>query len=54
MKIKIDPAKALGLSISVLGVVTTILSNKKEKSDRMALKAELKEDIMKELLPKND
>ena len=49
MKIKIDPAKALSITVTALGVVGTLLSAKVAKNDQAALKAELKDELMKEL-----
>lgn len=54
MKIKIDPAKALSISVTALGVLGTILSSKVQANDRKAMKAELKDELMKELLKDND
>ena len=48
-KIKIDPAKALSVGVTALGVLGTILSAKVAKNDQAALKAELKDELMKEL-----
>lgn len=52
MKIKIDPAKALSVGVTALGVLGTILSAKVAKNDQAALKAELKEELIKELQSK--
>lgn len=50
MKIKIDPAKALSVCVTVLGVAGTILSNVVHKNEQTAMKQELKDEIMKDLL----
>ena len=50
MKLKFNKDVALGLGITVLGAVTTVLSGVKEKSAREALKSELKDEVMKEIL----
>ena len=54
MKIKIDPAKALSITVTALGVVGTLLSAKVAKNDQAALKAELKDELMKELQNKQE
>lgn len=51
-KIKIDPAKALSVSVTALGVLGTLLSAKVAKNDQAALKAELKDELIKELQSK--
>ena len=52
MKIKIDPAKALSVCVTALGVLSTILSAKVSKNDQAALKSELKDELIKELQSK--
>ena len=51
MKFKIDPAKLLSVTVTVLGVVGTLLASKVQSNDRKAMKAELKEELIKELTP---
>lgn len=50
--IKIDPGKALGYTVTFLGVVVTLLSSKAEEYNRNALKEELKQDLLKDLSSK--
>ena len=54
MKLKIDPAKALSVGVTILGVAGTILSSVVHKNEQNAMKAELKEEIMKDLLKNQD
>ena len=49
-KIKIDPAKALSVTVTALGVVGTLLATKVQANDLKAMKAELKDELTKELL----
>ncbi len=49
MKIKIDPAKVLSITVTTLGVAGTILSSVVQKNDRQAMKDELKAELVKEL-----
>lgn len=54
MKIKIEPEKLLsGLSI-VLGLASMAVTSMIQTNDKKILKAELKEDLLKELLKKQD
>lgn len=50
MNIKIDPAKVLSVGVTVLGVAGTILSSIVHKNEQSTMKAEIKEEIMKDLL----
>ena len=50
MKLKIDPTKALSIAVTALGVVGTLLSSKVHANETKAMKAELKDELMKELL----
>lgn len=50
MKFKIDPAKVLSVTVTVLGVVGTLLSNKVHANEQKAMKAELKNELLEELL----
>jgi hypothetical protein len=49
MKLKIDAAKALSIGTTVLGVVGALLSSKVDSNNRKAMKAEMKEELLKEL-----
>lgn len=49
MKFKSNSAKILGLAASGLGLVVTLISSKAEDANRKEMKAELKEEILKEL-----
>lgn len=48
-EIKVDGAKILGGLLTVLGVVQIFLGNKVQADDRKALKAELFEELSKEI-----
>lgn len=48
-KFKIDPAKALSVTVTALGVVGTLLASKVQANDRKAMKAELKDELLKDL-----
>lgn len=48
-KLKIDSTKALSLTVTALGVVGTLLASKVQSNDRKAMKAELKDELLKEL-----
>lgn len=48
-KLKIDSTKALSLIVTALGVVGTLLASKVQSNDRKAMKAELKDELLKEL-----
>lgn len=50
MKLKFDPTKALSITVTALGVVGTLLSSKVHANETKAMKAELKDELMKELL----
>ena len=49
-EIKIDPAKVLSVTVTALGVAGTLLATKVQANERKAMKAELKDELMKELL----
>lgn len=49
MKIKIDPAKALSVTVTILGIAGTLLTGKVEENNRKAMKSELKDELLKEL-----
>ena len=51
MKFKVDPAKLLSVTVTALGVVGTLLASKVQSNERKAMKAELKEELIKELTP---
>lgn len=53
-KINIDPTKILGVTVTVLGVVTTILQSKADDNNRKAMKEELKKEIFDELTSTKD
>lgn len=53
MKFKFDSAKALSIGVTALGVIGTLLSTKVHDNERKAMKAELKEELLKELSKKN-
>ena len=50
MKIKIDSAKVISVAAGVLGLASMVVSNIKASNDQKSMKAELKEEIMKDLL----
>lgn len=50
MKIKIDSAKVISVAAGVLGIASMLVSNIKASNDQKSMKAELKEEIMKDLL----
>ena len=52
MKFKFDTAKALSITVTVLSVAGTLLSNKVDSDNRKAMKAELKRELLKELSKK--
>lgn len=49
-KLKIDKIKLLSVVAALLGAAGTLLSGKVEADKRKAMKIELKEEIMKDLL----
>lgn len=49
-KIKIDKIKILSVCASLLGLAGTLLSGKVETDKQKAMKIELKDEIMKDLL----
>lgn len=54
MKPKIDAAKLLSIGVTVLGVAGTLLSSVVESNNRKSMKAEITEEVLKELTTKND
>lgn len=54
MKIKLNPAKILGGVVLAGGFLLDILNKKAETAERKTMKAELKDEIIKELMSKND
>ena len=54
MKIKFDPKKLLPVASLVLGLAGTLISNKIQANERETMKAELKEELMKDLLNKEN
>lgn len=53
MKFKFDGAKALSIGVTALEIIGTLLSTKVHDNERKAMKAELKEELLKELSKKN-
>ena len=51
-KINLNSSKATGFTLLVLGIAQMLLNNKKEVDSRNALKDELKEELMSELINK--
>lgn len=47
--VKIDSTKVLGLTVTVLGLAGTLLSNKIEENKMKDLKSELKDELLKEI-----
>ena len=54
MKIKIDLTKILNVTVTVLGVVGTLLASKVEANNRKVMKDELKEELLKEITKSNE
>lgn len=52
MKIKFDASKLLPVAVMLLGAAGTLLSNKVDSNNRKAMKAEIKEELIKELSKK--
>ncbi len=52
-KFNLKPTTLLGVAITGLGVLTSVLSGKADELARKDMKAELKDEIIKDLL-KND
>lgn len=50
---KIDSGKLLTVAIAAAGLVSMILSNKKDDVDRTTMKKELKEEILSEISNQN-
>lgn len=50
---KIDTGKILGLLVTGLGVVATLLSGKAEDINRQTMKNELKKELLEELSNNN-
>lgn len=53
-KFNFDQTKVLSIAVTALGVVGTLLSSKVDANSRKAMKTELKDEIVKELLNKNN
>ena len=49
---KIDGAKVLSVSVTVLGVLGTVLASKVDSNNRQAMKNQLKEELLQELSKK--
>ena len=54
MKIKFNAAKDLPVVAVVLSLASTLIDNKRQSADRNALKAELKDELLKDLLKNED
>lgn len=50
---KVDAKKIWGVASVAVTIIGAVISNKNQEAERSALKAELKEEILKEVLPKN-
>lgn len=50
---KIDSGKVLTVAIAAAGLISTILSSKKDEADRETMKKELKEEILNEISNQN-
>ena len=49
---KFNASKLVPVALVGLGLLETVLSNKKQADERNALKAELRDEIMKEIVDK--
>ena len=49
-KLTIDKTKLLSVGVALLGIAGTLLSGKVEADKQKAMKSELKDEIMKDLL----
>lgn len=47
--VKVDPTKALGFAVTVLGVAGTLLSSKLEDHKMKSLKDEVTKDVLKQI-----
>lgn len=54
LPIKIKPDVLVTGALGILGIAQMVLSNKKEANDRAALKAEILEELTKDLTLKKD
>lgn len=54
MKIKIDSSTALRVGSTVIGIAGLLIGNLVSKNDRAEMKAELKEEILKDLTSQKD
>lgn len=52
MKIKIDPTKALSMTVTLLTVAGTLLSTKVQANEKAALKEEVLKEVLDELKTK--
>ena len=48
---KIDTKKALGFASIAVAIASTVISNKTQANERLTMKEELKEEILKDLNP---
>lgn len=53
INLKIKPETLVTVGMAALGVAQMVLTNKKDQTDRARMKAEILEDVMKDL-PKKD
>ena len=51
---KVKPSKLLPLAIFGLGLLTTVLNNKKDAQEKQVMKSEIKKELMKELSSDKD
>ncbi len=49
MNIKIDPTKALNVTVTLLTVVGTLLSTKAQANEKAAMKEEVLKEVMEKL-----
>lgn len=50
---KVDAKKVWGFASVAVTIIGAVISSKNQEAERSALKAELKEEILKDMLPKN-
>lgn len=48
--IKVDPSKLIGIGLAGLGLAQMVLSNKAQSYERDALKADLRKEILEDLM----
>ena len=52
--LEIKPEKILPIASTILGIAGMLVSNAVQANEKKALKAELKDEILKDLQPKNN